>query len=212
MGAIQFIENLDRTSLTISDEDFEKNVELAVSAIAEREQDQPTSEKEGQASEPLNEKSESSKVFNEKQALHQPHPKSLPVVRPIEPQESENSSDEKAAIAGLLRTFQRPLSNIGRMFSDETTTSQYPGNLRIPQGSSAPPETPRRLSPSLIQPPRSSTESSEARSPRSPRLSAEDAAARQASAEAAEAQRITRAEHKDVVEYVAANFFFFLSR
>ncbi|KAL1643745.1 hypothetical protein SLS58_004761 [Diplodia intermedia] len=36
MGAIQFIENLDRTSLTITDEEFEKNVEAAVSAIAER--------------------------------------------------------------------------------------------------------------------------------------------------------------------------------
>ncbi|RAL63813.1 hypothetical protein DID88_003456 [Monilinia fructigena] len=36
MGAIQFIENLDRTTLTISDEDFERNVEAAVSAIAEK--------------------------------------------------------------------------------------------------------------------------------------------------------------------------------
>src|SRR4051812_39260411 len=36
MGAIQFIENMDRTTLTISDEDFEANVEAAVSAIAEK--------------------------------------------------------------------------------------------------------------------------------------------------------------------------------
>ncbi|KAK3048369.1 hypothetical protein LTS18_012952, partial [Coniosporium uncinatum] len=36
MGAVQFIENIDRTSLTISDDEFEKNVEAAVSAIAER--------------------------------------------------------------------------------------------------------------------------------------------------------------------------------
>lgn len=36
MGAVQFIENLDRTSLTVSDADFEANVEAAVSAIAER--------------------------------------------------------------------------------------------------------------------------------------------------------------------------------
>src|SRR4051794_5884111 len=36
MGAIQFIENMDRTTLTISDDDFERNVEAAVSAIAER--------------------------------------------------------------------------------------------------------------------------------------------------------------------------------
>ena len=36
MGVVTFIENLDRTNLTISDEDFEKNVEQAVSAIAEK--------------------------------------------------------------------------------------------------------------------------------------------------------------------------------
>ena len=38
MGAVQFIENLDRTSLSISDEEFEVNVEAAVSAIAEKHQ------------------------------------------------------------------------------------------------------------------------------------------------------------------------------
>ncbi|KAJ8115493.1 hypothetical protein ONZ43_g4654 [Nemania bipapillata] len=38
MGAVQFIENMDRTTLTISDEDFEQNVEAAVSAIAEKHQ------------------------------------------------------------------------------------------------------------------------------------------------------------------------------
>ena len=38
MGAVQFIENMDRTSLTISDDEFEKSVEAAVSAIAERNQ------------------------------------------------------------------------------------------------------------------------------------------------------------------------------
>ena len=32
----QFIESLDRTTLTVSDDEFEKNVELAVSAIAEQ--------------------------------------------------------------------------------------------------------------------------------------------------------------------------------
>src|SRR5438046_2085945 len=36
MGAIQFIENMDRTTLTITDEEFESNVEAAVSAIAEK--------------------------------------------------------------------------------------------------------------------------------------------------------------------------------
>lgn len=36
MGAVQFIENLDRTTLSISDPDFERYVETAVSAMAER--------------------------------------------------------------------------------------------------------------------------------------------------------------------------------
>src|SRR4051794_11616834 len=36
MGVIQFIENMDRTTLTITDEEFETNVETAVSAIAEK--------------------------------------------------------------------------------------------------------------------------------------------------------------------------------
>src|SRR4051812_31600048 len=36
MGAIQFIENMDRTTFTITDDEFEANVEAAVSAIAEK--------------------------------------------------------------------------------------------------------------------------------------------------------------------------------
>lgn len=36
MGAVQFIENMDRTTLTITDAEFEQNVEAAVSAIAEK--------------------------------------------------------------------------------------------------------------------------------------------------------------------------------
>jgi hypothetical protein len=38
MGVIQFVENMDRTTLTITDEEFEKHVEAAVSAIAEKHQ------------------------------------------------------------------------------------------------------------------------------------------------------------------------------
>src|SRR4051812_42912251 len=38
MGAVQFIENMDRTTLTITDDEFEANVEAAVSAIAEKHQ------------------------------------------------------------------------------------------------------------------------------------------------------------------------------
>ena len=203
MGAIQFIENLDRTVLTISDEEFERNVEEAVSAIAERQKTEPAPPRP----QVLSEKSGPSK----------------PEVTPRNSMDAErhhnsrngSSSDtvegfeEKAAVGSLLRTIQRPLSSIGRIFSDDIGSPQFSGT-RMTQVS-LPPETPRRLSPAVFQPPRTSEDQGrseeEARRARSPRLSAEDAAARQASAEAAEAQRIQRAEHKDVVELVTCSSF-----
>jgi len=86
---------------------------------------------------------------------------------------------------------------------------QRPGS-RPGQKPTIQPEPPRRLSPAVFQPPRDSGEFR--RSQDDPRqdsstehnhmhkMNAEDAAARQASAEAAEAQRIQRNEHKDIVE------------
>lgn len=122
-------------------------------------------------------------------------------LRPASPRRSTSSnearesgeysgSEEKAAITGLLRTIQRPLSSIGRIFSDEgsassesPTASSVPGPARTPQ--------PERGEGDL----RSRQQ-----------LSAEEAAARQASAEAAEAQRLHRAEHANVVETLAGMF------
>lgn len=193
MGAVQFIENLDRTALTVSDEDFEKHVEAAVSAIAERNKqeeilmhrDVQTSEMSGMEPTPHS-SVEAAKGSDEKAT------------------DSVDGTDEKAAVSGLLRTIQRPLSSIGRIFSEDGGSMQSSGGLRAQELSAHPPETPRRLSPAVFQPPRSSTElisSGEESRVRSPRYSAEDAAARQASAEAAEAHRIQRAEHDDVVEY-----------
>lgn len=193
MGAVQFIENLDRTALTVSDEEFEKHVEAAVSAIAERNQqedllmhrDVQTSERSGMEPTPRN---------------------SVEAARGSDERATDyiDGTDEKAAVSGLLRTIQRPLSSIGRIFSEDGGSTQSSGGLRVQELSAHPPETPRRLSPAVFQPPRSSTErrsSGEESRVRSPRYSAEDAAARQASAEAAEAHRIQRAEHDDVVEY-----------
>lgn len=205
MGAIQFIENLDRTSLTISDDEFEKNVELAVSAIAEK-QPELVGETSIQAE------------FNEKTGHHQSGrgPSTLLSRSAIRcgSDGEVDSSDEKAAIGGTLKTFQKPLTNIGRMFSDEGPSSQYPTNQQSHR-SGDPPETPRRLSPSLIKPPRDDIDESAepVTGPINPtrRIYAEDSAARQASAETAEAQRITRAEHKDVVEYVKSIYRAFLT-
>jgi hypothetical protein len=113
--------------------------------------------------------------------------------------------DEKAAMSGLLRTIQRPLSSIGRIFSEESGPSQS-GPARTPLPGNTP-----RISPAPM------TGTDRARSPLRPtaagpdersrgRLNAEDAAARQASAEAAEARRIQRAEHANVVETLAGMF------
>jgi hypothetical protein len=197
MGAIQFIENLDRTALTISDTEFEKHVEAAVSAIAEKnKQDELTIQS---TTEPT---PRSSTEVDEKGFILK------------KPPEGMDGADEKAAVSGLLRTIQRPLSSIGRIFSEDNSSSstvgQSSGSLRVQELSAHPPETPRRLSPAVFQPPRSSSElrhsSEESRTPRTPRFSAEDAAARQASAEAAEAHRIQRAEHNNVVEYDFVTF------
>src|SRR5450432_1944060 len=120
MGAIQFIENLDRTTLTISDEEFETNVEAAVSAIAEKHQASDT------PSSPI--------LASEKSALSRPE---LTQRRSADgdsstPRKSTSSTgaenadgmDEKAAVSGLLRTIQRPLSSIGRIFSEEVPSPQ----------------------------------------------------------------------------------------
>ena len=200
MGAIQFIENLDRTALTVSDEDFEKHVEAAVSAIAERHKDHP-------------------EVYHN---IHFPDASgdilTTEKTRPSLEMEQEHRGgstdiidetdvvDDNLAVSGLLKTIKRPLSSIGRIFSEELTSPQQPGSSRSAPTLLGPPETPRRLSPGIFQPQRNSSDEAhsepEREIVRKPRFSAEEAAARQASAEAAEAYRIQRAEHKDVVECV----------
>ncbi len=214
MGAIQFIENLDRTTLTVSDGEFEKNVEAAVSAIAEGHKEE--------VPQPPNHT-----LINEKSALSRPEVtpgNSMEAEYSVSrrstssrdgPQSSATSEgmDENAAVAGLLRTIQRPLSTIGRIFSDDGASQQQPGSSgRSSTGpvSTPQPGTARRLSPAVFQPPRSSGEGRRSNErPREgeatqndDRLNAEDAAARQASAETAEAQRIQSTEHTNVVEYV----------
>jgi Rab5 GDP/GTP exchange factor len=201
-GAIQFIETLDRTSLTVSDSEFERNVELAVSAIAEKNR-----ESELHALGP---------IVSEKSTLSEAEvtPRTSMDATRSSPGKKPNRStfggtdgglDDSDAVAGLLRSIQRPLSTIGRMFADEGSVSHgRSGPALTPQPGSTP-----RLSPSLFQPPRSSGEQRRSGEqlgekndePRPDvRLDAQEAAARQASAEAAEARRIDRAEHRNVVE------------
>ncbi|KAF4455396.1 hypothetical protein F53441_2185 [Fusarium austroafricanum] len=182
MGAVQFIENMDRTTLTITDEEFEKHVEEAVSAIAEKHVQSPRPTQQP--------------VFNEKSGPLPGETSSRPSLdgRRTSTSNDEYTGEEKAAITGLLKTIQKPLSTIGRMFSDEPGPSLEAGPSSAPR-TPAPPERQSREEPRDHQQP-----------PPKHALSAEEAAARQASAEAAEAQRLSRAEHANVVETLAGMF------
>ncbi|KAL8761107.1 MAG: hypothetical protein Q9184_002733 [Pyrenodesmia sp. 2 TL-2023] len=213
MGAIQFIENLDRTSLTITDEEFEKKVEASVSEIAERHQ-----KKEETPSSPappappprpthISEKSGLSEPQmiprNSMEGEYNTPSRSLSSRGSLDRRTGADSQDDSNAVSGLLRTIQKPLSSIGRMFSEDSSSAPFPGAQSHPQHASQS-DAPRRLSPAVFQPPQPSVEKARPTqlpphgSPRP--ISAEDAAARQASVEAAEAHRIQRIEHQDVVE------------
>ena len=222
MGAIQFIENLDRTSLTITDEQFEENVEAAVSAIAERHKEAeipppplplplsrpPThpqiSEKSGLSQPEVVPRNsiEAEYSTTRRPMSSRDHPGSLA---------SNDGSDDHTAVSGLLRTIQRPLSSLGRMFSDDASDPHESGT-RARTGPVFLPNPSQRLSPAVFQPPQCSNDITrpaqdpktveQSNQSRETKLCAEDAAARQASAESAEAQRVQRAEHQDVVESV----------
>lgn len=184
---------MDRTTLTISDEEFDKNVEAAVSAIAEKHRaEEPPAPPQPQ------QQSEKSGLYPPGTSSTRP---SLEMDGSSTPRRSTSSNDgndsaeEGPAISGLLRSIQKPLSSIGRIFSDEPNGAGPSSSAQTPQSDN----TPARLSP---RPSSDRRRSAEVRQ----RLSAEEAAARQASAEVAEAQRIHRAEHNDVVETLASMF------
>ncbi|KAH8154282.1 uncharacterized protein LAJ45_02050 [Morchella importuna] len=115
---------------------------------------------------------------------------------------SSGESDEKAAVAGLLRTIQRPLTTIGRIFSDGE-----PSNATLSVSSnSGPALTPRGRSPSAEDSLLTAVGGRGPSGRRRPAVTAEEAAARQASAETEEARRIQRSEHENVVDILKAMF------
>jgi Rab5 GDP/GTP exchange factor len=220
MGAIQFIEALDRTSLTVTDADFEKNVEAAVSAIAERHsaEGQRPSMEAGPSSRQLLQPSP--QIMSEKSALSRAEvtPRNSLDAERIQPNRSPsrrtafrtevvNDPEEDTAVAGLLRTIQKPLSTIGRIFSDDgeantntsTTPPNYPGRApatpRPPASASASYQNPTQP----VPPPRPAQPSPQ-------RMNAEDAAALQASAEAEQARKLQAKEHEVVVETLQGMF------
>lgn len=216
MGVVTFIENLDRTNLTVSDEEFEQNVEQAVSAIAE-----------GHKADEYEEKTHAAASSAPMQHLSEKSALSRPEVTPRNSMEAERSSprrnvsqrmsekssvgddEEPDAVTGLLRTIQKPIAQIGRILSDEGSTQQaIVGTGLRPASTPQPGSTPRGLSPA---PKLERKPSGDARVQPPPlpdrdrsrqKMTAEDAAARQASAETAEAQRVRLQEHRVVVESV----------
>jgi hypothetical protein len=213
MGVVTFIENLDRTNLTISDEEFEKNVEQAVSAIAEENKTEEYEEKMHSAA---------SSVTTPMQRLTEKSGLSRPEVTPrnsmgaeqssprrnVAPeksllsQQSSSDSDEFDAVTGLLRTIQKPLSSIGRIFSDDGPAHQQQNSNLRPASTPLPGSTPRNLTPAPNAERRPSADGrrSQERPSTDRQHTAAEAAARQASAETAQAQRVRAQEYKVVVE------------
>ncbi|EME50362.1 hypothetical protein DOTSEDRAFT_69029 [Dothistroma septosporum NZE10] len=223
MGVVQFIENLDRTTLTITDEEFELQVEQAVSAIAEQNR---ADEYEAQTHpaiptgpmQHLNEKSAPSRaeVTNRNSMdAERSSPRRQPSQRLAERQAQLSSPDDQDAVTGLLRTIQKPLSSIGRMFSDEVSNGKP--NSSGPASTPLPGSTPRGLSPAPRLDRRQSDDKSANQRPPAERerdrsrqrlneRSAEDHAMRQANAEVAQAQRVRAQEHRVVVETLQSMF------
>ena len=184
MGAVQFIEGLDKTSLTVSDDEFDRNVEAAVSAIAEKHADAqvhpesaagpahlhpsstPSSSSSNHRRMPsphyhhLSEKSQPSRpevITRNSMDAHTAGPRRSTSLKnrshddTNSPPQHEPAESENAAVAGLLRTIQRPLSTIGRIFSDSDTSATASSSHTPSHTSSSTP-----LAPHTTQPPQQS--------------------------------------------------------
>ncbi|KAG5918883.1 hypothetical protein E4U61_001395 [Claviceps capensis] len=221
MGAIQFIENMDRSSLSIPDEEFEANVEAAVSVIAEKHQ--ATSPPLPQT--PFNEKSPAPHTGGSSGRPSIDNSEGASAPRHSTSSYEGDAPDATAAMSGLLRTFQKPLSTIGRIFSDDNSlptagsgsgsvsrSSRGSRGRRSPQTyyQSQPPSghlpPPQQHQQQVFQQQQQQQQIQQQETLTRHALSAEEAAARQASAEAAEAQRLQCAEHVNVVETLSGMF------
>jgi hypothetical protein len=209
MGVVTFIEGIDRNTIKISQEDFDRNVEQAVSAIAEKNKADEYEEKSHAAANsapPLQQR------LAEKSGLSRAEvtPKNSMDAEQSSPrrqtsgrksnhahQSSTDTVDDFDAVTGLLRTIQKPLSSIGRIFSDDGGGAQQqsqtlrPASTPLPGSRSASPALPER---------RPSADGRRRDQSAAQRQNADDAAARQASAETAQAHRVRAQEYKVVVE------------
>ena len=199
LGAIQFIEGLDRTSLTITDAAFEAAVEAAVRAIAEKH----LSEESAAAAPPLPSRTANHLSVTEKGAPARPEltprnsvdaerARSSPRrnARGSASASADDSSgpDDAAAVSGLLKSIQRPLSTIGRSIFGDDSGAAAPADREKGGGAG-------------LQPPLTPVPGRRAASP-----SSASAAARQASAEAEQARRVRVREEGNVVETLCGMF------
>ncbi|KAK6530878.1 hypothetical protein TWF281_007713 [Arthrobotrys megalospora] len=236
-GAIQFIEGLDRSSLTINDEEFERNVEEAVRKIAEVKEpvspvvgSTPRGSVSGEGGQGPPSSQGGRSVSMSAAAMSDTQERvSAERRRSVDANANSGGDEEKAAVAGLLRTIQKPLSTIGRIFGDDSSSqpSQQEGTRQLhpvtvdagPVSTPLPGNTPRtsprpnsrdevqqqqQQQQNQSQPPTNGFPGARYLQPEA--LEAAESAARQASAETAEAIRIQRAEHENVVGILSAMF------
>jgi len=197
LGAIQFVEGLDRTSLTITDAAFEAAVEAAVRAIAEKHLSGESSSAAGAgaspdraAAPPLPSRAPNPNPEKAGLARADLTPRSSgdadrPPPSPRRPARgpAPDDPDDAAAVSGLLKAVQRPLSSLGRMFGDD-----------------APPD--REKAAGGLFP--AAAAGRRANSPGG--ASSAAAAARQASAEVEEVRRVRVREEGNVVETLCGMF------
>jgi len=232
MGVVTFIEGLDRTSLTISDEEFESSVEQAVSAIAEghkadeqqQQRSQPTasvpglhhlSEKstpsrpevtprnsmDGERSSPRKSNSQRSSTprhIDHQQQQQQQQQQQTPKQKPSDTIYGSGMQDEEFdAVGGLLRSIQKPLSSIGRIFSDDGGADGSNSNSRRSPPPSMPPRSTTSPYPGNNKPPHPSSEDQHQRQQV---RAAEREALKRASVEAEESRKARARELRLVVE------------
>lgn len=151
-GAIHFIETLDRTSLSVSEEEFERNVEAAVSAIAQynrqREEEAAAlalataSAKASPSPDPgagsrlgSLSRASSSGAAGGRLSQRQQHETSSWPQSNLQPDTESNNefpssggdANTETPVSGLFRSIQNPLSRLGRIFSEEPDSSSAVG-------------------------------------------------------------------------------------
>ncbi|RPA71886.1 hypothetical protein BJ508DRAFT_82745 [Ascobolus immersus RN42] len=192
MGAIHFIETLDQSSLTITPEEFERHVESAVARIAERAPSPPppAPPRSSDGPPPLPPRTPTNEL-NEKGPQAPIARLPIPFINNGGGSGNNGDSEDEGIAGNVLRTLQRPLSTIGRIFSDNGAPPETP-----PRGGSPNPggylgSSPGRLNAGPTGGPGGAGGD--------PRFAEQEAAARQASREAEEARMVSRREEEGVV-------------